>query len=359
MAITKKPNGKWRAVFDYKEQGERRRKVQTFKTKSDAKIWLAGLEANSTPQNLDASKILFQNYFKDYARVHLESGLKESTIASWEAVEKYIINVYFNNLYMSDLTRNIYQNFLNKYAVGHTRNTVNKRHQIVKMVIQQAFHDGLITTDPTYNVRISGSDSKDSSEKFLEADEFRTLLNHITDSPKLIRWRTSFMVYLVALSGIRAGEALALTTDDIDTLNKTISVNKTKQRSGESTEPKTKNAVRTIKMPNEFFSIYSQYIENKEFNSNNELFDGRRYATIANTWLHRIEQELGFNNNVSIHGLRHSHASYLISKGVDISYISKRLGHADITITMEVYAHLLSEKQIIEEEKTQNILSDI
>ncbi|MFT8416701.1 MAG: tyrosine-type recombinase/integrase, partial [Lacticaseibacillus paracasei] len=48
---------------------------------------------------------------------------------------------------------------------------------------------------------------------------------------------------------------------------------------------------------------------------------------------------------ITFHGLRHSHVSYLISQGIDIYYISKRLGHSDITITMRVYGHLLDSQK--------------
>ncbi|WP_375378426.1 tyrosine-type recombinase/integrase [Weissella confusa] len=118
--------------------------------------------------------------------------------------------------------------------------------------------------------------------------------------------------------------------------------------------------MRTIAMLARLFETYAKFIDAKsEWNDANELFDGHRWATINNTWLERIERELGFENIVSVHGLRHSHVSYLLSKGVDINYTSKRLGHSNVTITQEVCAHLLRDKQQSEESKTLNILDEI
>lgn len=240
------------------------------------------------------------------------------------------------------------------------RKSVLKRHQIVKQVLTQAFHDGLIPADPTFGVIVPGAESKPADEKFLQVDEFNKLLNYIETNDKLIKWNTSFMIYLIALSGLRAGEALALTRDDVDVNTHTISVTKTKQRSGTSTSPKTKSSIRTIAMPERFFDNYAKFINTKsKWNDDNELFDGRRWATINNNWLERIERELGFENIVSVHGLRHSHVSYLLSKGVDINYASKRLGHSNVTITQEIYAHLLRDKQQSEETKTLSILDEI
>ncbi|GAK30390.1 putative phage integrase [Weissella oryzae SG25] len=359
MSVSKQSNGKWRAVFSYVVNGERKRKTKIFRTKGEANSWLAQWQADNDPLRLEASSTLFSDYFNQYLETHVLSGIKESTQANWYAVQKYIVDKYFSSLYLDQITRNIYQRFLNDYSKTHARNTVKKRNQIVKMVIGQAFHDGLIKTDPTYNVRISGSDGKSSDEKFLEADEYQRLIDYIRSSEKLITWHTSFFVYLIALSGLRAGEALALTTDDIDVESQTLSVTKTKQRSGENATPKTKNSIRDIKLPKAFFDDYQKYILNHNFNDKKELFDGRKFATINNKWLHRIEEELNFKNLVSIHGLRHSHASYLIANGIDINYISKRLGHADTTITLRVYAHLLQVKQVSEESKTLDILSKI
>lgn len=60
-----------------------------------------------------------------------------------------------------------------------------------------------------------------------------------------------------------------------------------------------------------------------------------------NRGLKRVEATLGFKQPVTFHGLRHTHVSYLLAKHCDIAYISQRLGHSDVTITLRVYQHLL------------------
>lgn len=364
MAIYKVDKS-WRAEISFRDPmtGKYRKKGKRgFKTKKAAEAWVAEYSINNSKPTLQKGSITqFKDYFDEYRKLHFESrDLKESTYVAWDAAEKYIVDVYFANMTLNMITRQSYQAYLNDYAKGKKRNSVAKRDQIIKQVITQAFHDGLIESDPTFGVVIPGGKSKSPEEKFIQVDEFNRLISYIEESDKLIKWRTSFMVYLIALSGIRAGEALALTKDDVDTVNHTISITKTKQRSGESTAPKTESAVRTIAMPIRFFKNYKKFIAAKEmWNENNELFDGRSYATICNTWLERIEREFGFHNIVSLHGLRHSHVSYLLAKGVDIAYASKRLGHRNITVTQQIYAHLLLEKQTTEEDKTIKFLDEI
>lgn len=362
MSVYKTDTG-WRVEISFKDASGKYRKKgkRGFKTKKEAEAWAAEYSVtHGKPTLKKGSLTLFSDYFDEYQQLRFGAGLKENTRESWHAVRKFVVDVYFNNTTLDQITRQKYQAFLNDYSKGMKRKSVLKRHQIMKQILMQAFHDGLIPADPTYGVIVPGAESKSADEKFLQVDEFNKLLNYIENSDKLIKWRTSFMIYLITLSGLRAGEALALTRDDIDIDAHTISVTKTKQRSGESTTPKTKSSVRTIAMPDRFFDNYIKFINAKsEWNDAKELFDGRRWATINNTWLERIESELGFENIVSVHGLRHSHVSYLLSKGVDINYASKRLGHSNVTITQEIYAHLLRDKQQSEEAKTLNILDEI
>ncbi|WP_404975705.1 tyrosine-type recombinase/integrase [Weissella paramesenteroides] len=365
MSVFKTKTG-WRAeaTLSIKDKsGRYKRKTKSgFKNKKQAETWLASITIDNGKPTLQKGSITqFKDYFDEYRKLHFESrDLKEATYVAWDAAEKYIVDVYFSNVTLDMITRQSYQAYLNDYSKGKKRNSVAKRDQIIKQVITQAFHDGLIESDPTFGVVIPGAKSKPAEEKFIQVDEFNRLISYIEESDKLIKWRTSFMVYLIALSGIRAGEALALTKDDVDVKNHTINITKTKQRSGESTTPKTESAVRTIAMPNRFFKSYDKFIAAKEsWNEKDELFDGRSYATLSNTWLERIEREFGFNNIVSVHGLRHSHVSYLLDKGIDIAYASKRLGHRNIMVTQQIYAHLLLEKQTAEEDKTIKLLDEI
>lgn len=354
MAISKQPNGKWRADFNYKGfDNKRHRKVKVFSTKSEANIWLANQQVSNSGTKMQKSSMLFSDYFNDFTETHIKSGLKESTIKNWEYIRDNIIPKYFNNITLEQLNRNTYQTFINDYSIGRARSNVKLRHSVLKMVIQQAFHDGVIEIDPTYRVRLIGNDSKPADEKFLEADEFKRLIAYLTATDIIIKTKSSFIIYLIALSGMRIGEALALTIDDVDTVNKTISINKNQQRSGNVTSPKSKTSIRTIKMPDVFFENYQIYLSTV---SGKELFPSTNISSYLNLKLHRLAEKLNFKNSISVHGLRHSHASFLIANGVDISYVSQRLGHANVSITLNIYAHLLQQLKVKEEQKTLEIL---
>ena len=69
-------------------------------------------------------------------------------------------------------------------------------------------------------------------------------------------------------------------------------------------------------------------------------------------------KELGIKD-VTFHALRHSHGSVLLSKGVDLKYVSKRLGNKNISTTIDIYIHLLDTQRQTEDEKTFDIMSSI
>ncbi|WP_261370488.1 tyrosine-type recombinase/integrase [Weissella cibaria] len=61
---------------------------------------------------------------------------------------------------------------------------------------------------------------------------------------------------------------------------------------------------------------------------------------------------------IHFHGLRHSHVSYLLHNGVDIDYVSKRVGHANVSVTLQIYAHMLKEKELAQDELTLQVLDN-
>lgn len=139
--------------------------------------------------------------------------------------------------------------------------------------------------------------------------------------------------------GLRIGELLALTSEDIE--NKTIKVSKTYYRvNGEDvvTEPKTENSVRIIDIP-EFLQ--------EEINSYQKRLykypkDYRLFPIVAEAVQHKMKRhiEKAGVKKIRVHDLRHSHVAYLIHKGVEPLLIKQRLGHKDIKITLNTYGHL-------------------
>ncbi|MBJ7630979.1 site-specific integrase [Weissella sp. GP1] len=350
MASIYKRDGKWRAEVNYKDGGKYKKKTKSgFKTKAEANAWASSIEIQkSNVTALSLGDTPFVDYYNDWVETHSHTGIKEGTILGYK-VAKDTVKQYFDNYRLKEITRLVYQKFINDYALTHSLGTVKHRNSQIAIVLKQAFHDGIINVDPTYQVKLTGSGSRRTSLSYLEEPDFLNVINYIESSEPD---RYLFALYTMALSGARSGEVLALTEDDIDEVTKTISITKSKTQKApyKITTPKTKSSIRTITMPDKFFKEYRRYMATRS--SETSLFGDKANSTNLYDKFVTVQKNLGIDARISPHGLRHTHASYLIAHGVDISYISERLGHKDVSTTQHVYLHLLKTRKEEEIAKT-------
>lgn len=183
--------------------------------------------------------------------------------------------------------------------------------------------------------------------KGFSASFTRQINDHIKDNIELY---TAFEI--LYYTGMRKGELLALTLEDINFSEKTISINKTLAYvKGEYIfqPPKTEKSKRTIDAPNFLLEEIKAYIA--------RIYDPRpdqRLFNRSRVWLGQAItyacEELTEVKPIRVHDLRHSHASMLIDLGANPLMIAERLGHDDVKMTMNIYAHLFQshQKEIIE-----------
>lgn len=154
------------------------------------------------------------------------------------------------------------------------------------------------------------------------------------------------------MTGVRFGECLGFTWDDIDMQAKTISVNKTwdYQTNNGFKPTKTKSSIRKIPLDQYTLLLLDRY--KRDYWKEND--ENRIFSKISNNGVNKTLRKI-VGRNVHAHSLRHTYASYLISKEVDLISISKVLGHENLTITLEVYAHQLEQQK----EKNHNRIRKI
>jgi len=169
------------------------------------------------------------------------------------------------------------------------------------------------------------------------------------------------LVHLMAYTGLRQGEALALKWSDIDFENKKITVNKTAARIKEKQTlqtPKTKNSKRVISIDSATLSILKSWKKDqiKIYFKNGKHFEGDDNFIFTNQrgdWVH-IHNFIPYFKRfvtdhklkpITPHGLRHTHASLLFSAGVEPKNISDRLGHSTVQITLDLYTHITEEQR--------------
>ena len=169
-------------------------------------------------------------------------------------------------------------------------------------------------------------------------------LNQIIEQVKSPDMKLMFK--LLFWTGLRLGEARALKTDDIDFNNKTISVTKTYTHlKGKDviTTPKTNSSIRIIKIDDILIEDIKEYLDKARY-----ILDDNFIFRYNKPYYLKIFKDITLKvlgKSLRIHDLRHSHASFLINNGVDILLISKRLGHSNTAMTLNVYSHLYPDKE--------------
>ena len=348
MASLEKRGNKYRMVVSVMQDGARRKVSKTFDTKKAAKAWAILMEANKLQdKSIISSKMLFADYFKKWMETYKKNDVRESTYAGYKYVYG-VIQREFPDYTLDELTYTVLQTKLDKIGKKLRQSTVLEIVSKIKASLSDAKYEQYITTDIYSRIKPHGI-KIEKSPNVLSATNFEKLQKHLYE---IYQQRPLYAVILVGLeTGLRIGEIMALTGKDFSEHFNSLKVDKAYSNMvNKVTPPKNKNAFRTIKITDHLIEVLKFYSDDP----NQRIFTMSEAAVAHNFSI--LLKELNIPR-ITIHGLRHSHASYLIYKGISINYVSARLGHADVSITQRVYAHMLKEEKSHEQEKTIELLS--
>lgn len=295
---------------------------------------------------------LFFLYYEQWIKVYKEGAVREITMAKYRMTLKWVKELV-PALKVYELNRTTYQQLLNEYALYHEKQTTMDFHHQLKGAILDAVDDGFIDRDPTRKAIIKGKPPKEKKPKFLNQFELNTLIKNLDLSDE-INW--DWLILLIAKTGMRFSEALGLTPNDFDFSYQTISVNKTWDYKGDGgfLPTKNKSSVRKIQIDWQTTSQFVRLV--KEMDENEPIFvNGKVYNSTINNRLARHCKQLGIPI-ISIHGLRHTHASLLLFAGVSMASVARRLGHSSMTTTQKTYLHIIHE---LENQDTDLIIRSI
>ena len=282
---------------------------------------------------------LFYKYYERWIRIYKEGAIRDVTMKKYEITLVWLRKLV-PQLSLCDLNRITYQKLLNDYAAVHERQTTMDFHHQLKAAILDAVDDGMIERDPTRKAIIKGKTPRVKKIKYLNQFELHTLLSSLKLPPQ-INW--DWLILLIAKTGMRFSEALALTPKDFDFARQSLSVERTWDYKGKGGFMPTKNksSVRKIQLDWQTIIHFSELI--KGLPEDEPIFiRGRVFNSTVNSILarHCKDQNIPV---ISIHGLRHTHASLLLFAGVSIASVARRLGHASMTTTQKTYLHIIQE----------------
>ena len=286
------------------------------------------------------STALFHEYYAQWIEVYKKGAIREATLAKYLMTQKWVEKL-IPEVKVSELTRTAYQQLLNEYAKEHERQTTLDFHHQLKGAILDAVDEGLLSRDPTRKAIIKGKTPKTKKIKYLNQFELHTLIADldIKDTPN---W--DWFILLVAKTGMRFSEALAITPEDFDFARQTLSISKTWDYKGDGgfLPTKNKSSVRKIQIDWQIVVKFSVLTRNLAPDRPIFVGESKIYNSTVNDVLTRHCKACGISE-ISIHGLRHTHASLLLFAGVSIASVARRLGHASMTTTQKTYLHIIQE----------------
>lgn len=332
------PNGKWQFTEGYKDREGKYRRITVIKpnkTRASEKEAYEELQQKIREKLEDKVELKTIGFYKNEFLEIKKNTVSINTLASY----KSILKLLDDDINISDITKLEYEKKLNQY-----RETYSPQHiKLIKNIFNIFFKFIKSYYVPTFDINLEFTLSKE--DKFEEKQKIKYIeTNKIQEVLELITHPiTKDFVTVQLLTGLRAGELLAVTSNDIDIKNKTLSVNKTKHASGIFTSPKTLSSIRTIEINDRTLEILMRYTSASE--------------TIFNTTVQTLNHNLK-NVKLSTHMFRHTHVALLVEAGVPIKVISERLGHSKIDTTLDIYTHVTENMKLDLRTKLNNLCAD-
>ncbi|MDN6194358.1 MAG: site-specific integrase [Alkalibacterium sp.] len=367
MASFRKRGKTWQYRVTYMDHNGERQEISKagFRTKTEAKVAADKIEHElNSGINVQKGDMLFIDYYEEWIETYKIGAYSLETDRFYNDAVK-IVNKYFKGVRLKEISRETYQQFLNDYSVGRAKETVRKAHTKIGAPLRDAFHNGHIPKNPAYRPTIRGADGVKESEKFLNEGEAKAVLEALLDDLQF-NYISRYMLILQFATGMRISEVMGVTIKDLDFLHNRLDINKTwDYKFGQGFQPTKNKEERNISVDKDTMDImkefYDHQLSRKIVDSKGRLFAHKgKIPSIngINKTLRRACKRAGVNE-VTSHALRHTHASILLLNGVSIAYISKRLGHKNISITSNTYSHVLDELEARDESETIDIFSTI
>ena len=354
---TKSHGVKWSAKFRYlnPETGEMDIEYRRgFDTKREAKQYeddfleeLKGLEkATPSPAKDSPPRRTFYQVYQEYLASHKHEDLKLSTLETKKNIFAKHIFPTFRNVRIDEITSDDIYHW--QLAIKEAKSPQGKPFSEAYLrtiqcqlnsIINYANSKGYLKANPLADIKNMGV--KDKRVEFWTIDEYEKFAYQAMVDPEFY-----YCYEVLYWCGLREGEMLALTRNDIDFDARTIRINKTfSQHHGKDivSTPKTESSVRKVSIPDFLCDELKEYLALLYNNDPDERIFKCTKSTLTKHF--RNYTELAGLKPITIHGLRHSHVSLLISKRYDIFEVSKRIGHKSVKTTQDTYGHLFDEVQ--------------
>lgn len=342
--IRQKPSGSWEASL----RVSGRRVTKNFPTRKGAQSWLAKATHEAAVGTLAVSpRMTLAQYLNEWLTA-VATTLRPATHELYSYIVRCHIVPALGHVPLSQIQplaiQHLYQE---REASGLAAGTVRRIHAVLHRALVQAVRWRLLATNPTVGLEVPTERS--ASTEVWTAAQVRTFLAHI-------RAHRLCALYLLAVAtGMRRGELLALSWEDVDFDRATLRIRQTAgvvRRQLVLSEPKTAKGRRAIAVPEVAIHALSEHRQRMAAEGW-PTASGWVFVSVSGTviWpthlvrqFHTLSKEAGLPR-IRFHALRHTAATLMLSRGVHPKVVQEMLGHSAVTMTLDTYSHVLPTMQ--------------
>ena len=232
--------------------------------------------------------------------------------------------------------------------------TILEHHRLLRAMLHKAVYWQLIVANPAE--RVQPPKARKPKRRSYDDEQTKILIENLELLPSEDT-KYKVAIILTVFTGVRLGELMGLEWTDVDFKNGIISINRSSQYLSDmgvfTKVPKTESSIREIAIPVFIISLLEEYklwyeeqksVYGELWTNSDRLFvqvDGKpMHPSTISKWFVKYVGQIGLPV-INFHGLRHTNASLLVAQNIDIAVISARLGHAQISTTLDFYVHPL------------------
>ena len=341
----------------------KQKKKRGFITKKEAENALTKLLSEiHTGTYVEPSKLSYGEYLQDWFNTKKYSvGIQTAKVLKGYLNSCIIPSL--GNIKLAKLTSLHMQNYVNSLRdEGLKQGTIEKIIKLIRNSLEHAIDLELIPKNVTAKTKLPKSDKEELT--VWNEQEVQLFLNAVQDS------RYSIVFHMALVTGMRQGELLGMRWKDVDLEKGHLTISQTLSHGGKTflLGGKTKSSLRKILLP---ASTVAKLKKHRAFVLKEKLGQGEEYqdndsvmCTPSGTPINPANVRRSLNAlikeaavpKIRFHDLRHTHATLLLAKGVNVKVISERLGHSNIKITVDTYSHVLPTLQEDAVNKIEEIL---
>lgn len=278
---------------------------------------------------------LYNKFINYYINIY-----SENTIAKYEYIYKnQLVDLYYYNI--KDININILLNLQIKLLKKYSNSRINTIFSCIRTILNFGLKFYGLKNNPAKLIdNLKVNDNNDVGDNYITYDEFRIFIIYVNDFKYFLIFLTLFFY------GLRISELTALKVNDF--YNKLMRIDESrlakvpKRLKGKKKLKSTKNnKIEYIRLADWYWNLIKKYIEINDLDSDDYIFGNRDKALSETTYRrnHNKYFKLSGIKRITPHGFRHSCASFYLSKGVDIVYVSRLLRHESIDVTIKYYIH--------------------